>query len=625
MKVIKLNNIKIVLAAVVLLFCIGCSEQVLQKNIQDANFWVLFENSKAQANENNLTWDFELHRAGKYDVQIIKKGEQTDALPKIELESDGIKINEIPNKIFVINDAKGLKQTVYQFNKTLLFKKPGLKSLKINNPKSIDQIRILPNYRGKLGFGTDTYKTEWEEMHNSSEKQAALSWFKDAKYGMFIHWGLYSQAGGIWEDERMEESKNIGPKVSEWLMFKFKIPRNEYAALAKTFNPDKSFAKNIAKLAKDAGMKYMVITSKHHDGFALFDSKSSEFDMVDATPYKADAIKELYNACLEEGIGFGVYYSHGNDWFNGTDGNFSNVKKVNDSLGVLSHSIGKNQWDPSPNTHAEYLENKAISQVKELLHAMPELRLIWFDGDGYITEDQSFQFYKTVFDINPNVIVNRRVGYDFGDYLDAGDNVIPSADTKLTKHWETCGTTNNSWAYKSYDKDFKSVQEMLYYLVDIASKGGNYLLNIGPDGKGHVPEQSANGLREIGKWLKINGDAIYGTSSWKIIKEGEDETLLRGTEHRAKKGFTSSFSANDFWFTAKENKVYAISLATPENSATIKSLKKGNAQVESVKVLGYKEKVVWKQTEDYLKVDLAGINIGNNGYVLEVTLIDNKN
>ena len=341
----------------------------------------------------------------------------------------------------------------------------------------------------------------------------------------------------------MEESENLGPKVSEWLMFKFKISRSEYVELAKTFKPNTSFARNIAKLAKNAGMKYIVITSKHHDGFVLFDSKSSEFDMVDATPYKADAIKELYEACLEEGIGFGVYYSHGNDWRDGADGNYANTKKENDVLGVQSHLLGGNYWDPSPNTHAEYIQDKALPQVKELLALLPQLRLVWFDGDGYITKDQSYQFYKTIYDINPNVIVNRRVGYDFGDYLDAGDNVIPSANEKLTKQWETCGITNNSWAYKSYDNDFKSTQEMLYYLVDIASKGGNYLLNVGPDGKGNVPEQSANGLLEIGKWLKVNGTAIYGTIRWKISHEGQNETLLAGTEHRSIKGFSCSFSS----------------------------------------------------------------------------------
>jgi alpha-L-fucosidase len=281
----------------------------------------------------------------------------------------------------------------------------------------------------------------------------------------------------------MENSGYAGPGVSEWLMFKFRIPRYEYAELAKSFNPDKSFARNIALLAKEAGMKYVVVTSKHHDGFALFDSECSDSDIVDRTPYKADAIKELYFACLAEGLAFGVYYSHGNDWYDGTDGNYANVKKVNDSLGILSHAPGKNLWDPSPNTHAQYLENKALPQIKELLAMMPELRLIWFDGGGYISEKQAFQFYKTIFDINPRIIVNRRVGYDFGDYLDAGDNVIPSASDILSKHWETCGTTNNSWAYKSYDDDWKSTQKILYYLVDIASRGGNYLLNIGPDGE----------------------------------------------------------------------------------------------------------------------------------------------
>jgi len=406
----------------------------------------------------------------------------------------------------------------------------------------------------------------------------------------------------------MEASENLGPKVSEWLMFKFQISREEYAELAKTFNPDTSFAKNIAKLAKDAGMKYIVITSKHHDGFALFDSKTSEFDMVDATPYKADAIKELYDACLEEGIEFGVYYSHGNDWSDGADGNYANVKKANDALGVQSHFLGKNFWDPSPNTHAEYIQNKALPQVKELLGLLPKLRLVWFDGDGYITEDQAYEFYKTIYDF-------------FGDYLDAGDNVIPSANEKLTKQWETCGTTNNSWAYKSYDKDFKSTQEMLYYLVDIASKGGNYLLNIGPDGKGNVPEQSASGLREIGDWLKVNGEAIYGTTRWKISREGQDETLLSGTEHRSKKGFSRSFSAKDFWFTTKANKVYVISLKSPQGLTKIKSLKLANAKVEKVSLLGSSAKLLWKQTEASLEVDLSDIKIDNaNGYALEVIL-----
>ena len=600
---------------VILFLSIACSKQMSTKIVQGSNFWVVLDAEKAQESNGELLWEFQLERQGKYDLQIIFDGELDSLTTDITVKSNGLDITEIPKKIFVINED-GIKRTVYQFSENLVYDEAGLQTIKIKTNSNFNKVRLTPLYRNNLGFGSSKYEDEWKAMHNSPEKQATLNWFKNAKYGMFIHWGLYSQAGGIWKGKRMEDLP--GPKVSEWLMYKFQIPRNEYAELAKTFNPDKSFAQNIAKLAKDAGMKYVVITSKHHDGFALFDSKVSTFDMVDATPYNADVVKELYDACLAEGLDFGVYYSHGNDWYDGADGNYLNVKKVNDSLGILSHATGKNLWDSSSNTHAEYIQNKALPQVKELLNLLPKLRVIWFDGDGYINEKQAFQFYKAVFDINPNVILNRRVGFDFGDYLDAGDNVIPSGEVKLSKLWETCGTTNNSWAYKSYDYDFKSTQEMLYYLVDIASKGGNYLLNIGPDGKGHVPEKSAKGLREIGQWLAVNGDAIYGTSRWIIQREGQDETLLKGTDHRANKGFSRAFSAKDFWFTSKENKVYAISFVKPEAPVEIKSLSLANGKVEKVRLLGNSSDVVWEQTDNALNVDLTGINVDSSGYTLEV-------
>lgn len=623
-KMKKLNNYswtRIFCLMSLMFFFDECTTKSDKKIIQQENFWIILNEDRAKAHNDQLTWEFELNRLGKYDFQIICNG-KLDALPEVvRVEAGDFLMEESPKKIFVIGE-EGAEQTVFQFKRNIIFKETGRQELTVELGSPFSQIRITPSYRHKLGFGSGKYHNEWLTMHQSPEKQAALTRLKEAKFGMFIHWGLYAQAGGIWKGVKMEDSGIPGPGVSEWLMFKFQIPRSEYAELAKTFNPDKSFAQNIAKLAKDAGMKYVVITSKHHDGFALFDSKCSEYDMVDATPYNADAIKELYNACLAEGVDFGVYYSHGNDWHNGTDGNYSNIKKINDSIGILSHAPGKNFWDPSPNTHAEYIENKALPQIVELLEAMPQLRLIWFDGDGYITEEQAFKFYKTIFDINPNVIVNRRVGYDFGDYLDAGDNVIPSADDKLTKHWETCGTTNNSWAYKSYDEDWKSTQEMLYYLVDIASKGGNYLLNIGPDGKGHVPEASANGLREIGDWLKINGDAIYGTTRWKVAHEGQNETLLEGTGHRAKHGFSRSFSSDDFWFTARENKVYTISLVEGAGSIQIHSLNSKSGIIEHVRLLGSVEKIQWRQTNAELILDLEGIPTGSNGYVIEVTFVD---
>ncbi|MDO5969593.1 alpha-L-fucosidase [Flavivirga aquimarina] len=591
---------------------IQISEPV-KESFDQTSKWILLNKTDAIKDGNSYSWDFEVKHPIIYNVQVLFTKLLTKDLEIVRVNVDEQEIKESINESY-----KTYKnQVVSEFEKTIKFNKKGKHILTIETTADFEQIRIVPNFRNPIGTGE--HHEEWLKMHQSPEKQAALDWFKEAKFGMFIHWGLYSQAGGVWKGTRINDAPYPGPKVAEWLMHAFRIPRDEYATLAKTFNPDKSFAQNIAKLAKDAGMKYVVITSKHHDGFALFDSESSDYDMVDATPYKADAIKELYEACLNEGIDFGVYYSHGNDWKDGTDGNYVNIKKVNDSLGVFTHPMGKNLWDPSPNTHEAYVESKAYPQINELVKALPKLRLIWFDGEGFITEEQSFRFYKLIFDANPNILVNRRVGWEFGDYLDAGDNKIPSADETLEKYWETCGTTNNSWGYKSYDNDWKSTKELLYYFVDIMSKGGNYLLNIGPDGVGHVPEASAKGLREMGAWIQINSEAVYGTSRWKTPNEGQEETLLEGTGHRAAKGFSRSFTPQDFWFTTKNNKVYAISLVEASGIISIKALGKKEGTIKSVKILGSKKEVKWNQTDDGLRVNLKDIQTNKNGFVVEVS------
>ncbi|WP_299668789.1 alpha-L-fucosidase [uncultured Polaribacter sp.] len=576
--------------------------------------WILLDKTDAIKDGNSYSWSVDIEHPIVYNVQVLFENEFSENSEEVNVNIGEHSIKEPFNKSY-----KTYKnEIVSEFKQTIDFNEIGKEKLTIITDADFKQIRIIPNFRNPIGSGK--HHEEWLAMHQSPEKQAALAWFKEAKFGMFIHWGLYSQAGGIWKGTKINDSAYPGPKVAEWLMHAFRIPREEYKELAKTFNPDKSFAQNIAKLAKDAGMKYVVITSKHHDGFALFDSKSSDYDMVDATPYKADAIKELYEACLSEGLDFGVYYSHGNDWNDGTDGNYANVKKINDSLGIFTHPSGKNLWDPSPNTHAEYLEMKAYPQIKELINLLPKLRLIWFDGEGFITEEQSFRFYKLVYDTNPNVLVNKRVGWDFGDYLDAGDNKIPSADETLDKYWETCGTTNNSWGYKSYDDDWKSTQELLYYFVDIMSKGGNYLLNIGPDGLGNVPEASAKGLREMGAWIKVNQEAIYGVSRWKIPNEGQEETLLDGTGHRAAKGFKKTFTSKDFWFTTKGNKVYAISLVPASGKILIHSLNKNVGVIKNVRILGSEKDVEWKQTESGLEVSLTGIESSKYGFVVEASL-----
>ncbi|CAH8283031.1 alpha-L-fucosidase [Mariniflexile fucanivorans] len=601
------------------LIVFGCINKLKGSESKEVVFdqtknWILLNKEDATKTGTIYSWEFEKGNPIEYMVQVVFEKDFPINAKSATITMDDQEAVDALNQSYKTYNG----QLIAEFKKTIKFSKMGKHVFTIDTDTDFKQIRIIPHYKNPLGSGQ--YHEQWLKMHESPEKQAALKWFKEAKFGMFIHWGLYSQAGGMWKGTRINDAPFEGPKVAEWLMHAFQIPRAEYAELAKTFNPDKSFAENIAKLAKKAGMKYVVITSKHHDGFSLFDSKVSNYDMVDATPYKADAVKELYDACLSEGLDFGVYYSHGNDWNDGGDGNYANVKKVNDSLGVFTHDSGKNLWDPSPNSHADYFKTKAMPQVKELINLLPKLRLIWFDGEGLINEDQSFQFYKLVYDTNPNVLVNRRVGWDFGDYLDAGDNKIPSADETIDKYWETCGTTNNSWGYKVYDTDWKSTQELLYYFVDILSKGGNYLLNIGPDGKGNVPEASANGLIEMGDWIATNKEAVYGTSRWKIANEGQVETLLDGTGHRASKGFKRSFTTSDFWFTAKENKVYAISLVPASNKILIRSLNKTNGEVKNVRVLGSDKEVEWKQTELGLEVNLNGIKSNKNGFVIETSL-----
>lgn len=602
----------------VFLSLMGCKNETKKDDLVKINFdqtmnWIVLENSKAKKEGSTYSWNFDVEHPISYVIQMVINDNLSEDSSLIKITVDETEFEEPLTKKHTVKN----NQIISEFKKIIKFRTPGVHHISIDTDIDFNKVRIIPHFKNTVGSGK--YKEEWLSMHQSPEKQAAIDWFKEAKFGMFIHWGLYSQAGGIWKNVKINDSPIPGPKVAEWLMHAFQIPREEYKALAKTFNPDKSFAQNIAKLAKDAGMKYVVITSKHHDGFALFDSECSEYNMVDATPYKADAIKELYEACLELGLDFGVYYSHGNDWMDGTDGNYANIKKVNDSLGIFTHPSGKNLWDPSPNTHAEYLENKAYPQIRELIHLLPELKLIWFDGEGFVNEDQSFEFYKMVYQLNPNILVNRRVGWDFGDYEDAGDNKIPSADEVIKKHWETCGTTNNSWGYKSYDHDWKSTKETLYYIIDIASKGGNYLLNIGPDGKGVVPLESQNILREVGAWMKTNGKAIYGTKRWSIASEGQKETLLDGTGHREIKGFNRHFTAEDFWFTKKENKVYAISLVKPSENILIKSFKEEIGEIKGVQILGIDHDLVWEQTENGLKVNVDGLETDENGFVIEVS------
>ncbi|MCG8581807.1 MAG: alpha-L-fucosidase, partial [Bacteroidales bacterium] len=420
----------------------------------------------------------------------------------------------------------------------------------------------------------------------------------------------------VWKGKKMEEMRR--PYVAEWVQYGAEIPREEYAALADDFNPTDFDADAVAKLAKDAGMKYLVITTKHHDGFAMYDSDYSDFDIMDATPYKQDVVKALYDACQKYEIDFGIYYSHNIDWADGHDCQYSVIKSNNDALGKKTEIFGPNLWDPSSNTFDEYLEQKAYPQVKELLTKFPNMKQLWYDMSRYMTADQSYDFYKVAYDIQPQMIINERVGNGFGDFDIPGDNKIPSDMSEITKPWQTVGTLNNSWGYKSYDHDWKSVKELLFWLVEIVSKGGNYMLNIGPTASGEVPQESITNLQQVGEWLKINGEAIYGTSAWKVNHEGPTKIKMGGTHERQQHGFSMNFTTEDFWYTKRENTVYAISL---ENSsqALLKSLPNNQYDINKVTLLGSDKELNWNQTEKGLKVELPTELPSATGYVLAVS------
>lgn len=314
---------------------------------------------------------------------------------------------------------------------------------------------------------------------------AALEKFDNNKFGMFIHWGLYAIPAGEWKGQYV---RGIG----EWIMNRAKIPVAEYEQLAKQFNPTKFDADAWAQLAKDAGMRYLVITSKHHDGFAMYGSKVSPYNIVDATPFGRDPMKELSAACAKRGIGFGFYYSQDQDWH--------------------EPNARGNDWDfPKERDAQVYLTGKALPQVKEILTGYGDLSLIWFDTPGLLSEQQVKDLRAEVKELQPQCLLNSRIGHGQGDYMQTGDNAIPIQPYTATK-WEVPATLNDTWGFKKNDTHWKDPADLIGKLADIVSKGGNYLLNVGPTAEGVIPQASQDILRTIGAWLETNGESIYGTS-----------------------------------------------------------------------------------------------------------------
>lgn len=322
------------------------------------------------------------------------------------------------------------------------------------------------------------------------------TWFKtQAKFGMMIHWGLYSILGGEYKGERM------GPHFSEWAQSFFEIPCDEYNKLTKAFNPIYFDAEEWVKCAKDAGMTYMVVTSKHHDGFALFKSEASDFNVVDATPFKRDIIKELSDACRKYGLKFGLYYSQELDWHEFNGGGYD---KGRENLGVMYYA---NKWDFKDDSKKDfdiYFRNKVIPQVTELLTNYGDICLMWFDMGSQITEEQSQELYDLVKSIQPDCLVNSRIGNKMGDYRSLNDNALPSEP--MDDLAESPITMNQSWGYKYYDNNWKDVYEIFRIKNFCNRRGANLLLNIGPDHLGRFPVPCSDVLTQMSDMLKKFND-----------------------------------------------------------------------------------------------------------------------
>ncbi len=346
-------------------------------------------------------------------------------------------------------------------------------------------------------------------------------WFKDAKFGMFIHWGLYSILEGTYNGHTMPDTTfpQGNTWYAEWIKPRLEVPDDYYNGLVNEFNPVLYDPESWVREAINAGMKYLVITAKHHDGFALWDSDVSDFDIA-STPYRKDLIAPLVAACKKYGLKYGFYYSHWQDW--------------EDPDGALPFWY---PWRPDEDFE-KYWQRKSLPQVKELIEKF-DPDLLWFDTwdwDNHITPERRDELIRLVRTYSDKCLINGRICYtnpgENIDFLEMHDNSYPKE--MLDKPWQTPATMQNSWAYHGKDYNWKPATRMLRYLVNNTSKGGNYLLNVGPKADGTLPVPAVRRLREMGAWLGANGEAVYGTEPSSLKVDDVDVYLTEKTEEDVK-------------------------------------------------------------------------------------------
>lgn len=422
-----------------------------------------------------------------------------------------------------------------------------------------------------------------------------MQWWADAKFGMFIHWGLFSQTAGYWDGHKA--------KGSEHFMIYERIPLTEYAKIANDFNPVKFNAEKWVLTAKNAGLKYIVITSKHHDGFAMFDSPSSNYNIKMRTPYAKDPMKELVDACHKHGIKFGFYYSLGRDWEDPDVPTNWPTKGGRSNLVDFPNEDGK--------VFNKYFERKVKPQIKELLTQYGAIDIIWFDTPELISLAESKELLTLINTIQPNCIVNSRVGNNLGDYKVLEQEIVKGKQSAL---WESCITMSKNWGYIKYDSVYKSPELMVRQLLEIVSKGGNLLLNIGPTALGEITQPALDRFAIIGKWMATNSEGIYGTRTWKVdgeilekapvtIENGKNE--IDNTMKDAENDATSKTIIPEVRFLSKGNDLYAFVCSFRDKRLFIKTLSANtNLPIKNIFLIGSKKSVKWKQTSEGLIVDM---------------------
>lgn len=411
--------------------------------------------------------------------------------------------------------------------------------------------------------------SEYDGTETEEEFDNRMQWFRDAKFGQFIHWGAYAQAGG--------EYKGRWVQYSEWIMNHLKISKEDYAKdIAKPFNPTEFNAEEVVKLAKEAGQEYLVFTTRHHEGFSMYDTEIREFKDYQLMGYGdyegADPTEELAKECKKQGVKFGTYYTI-YDWHDKTQDNFGHYME--------------------PGQKEEY-KTRMKGQLREIIEKY-DTELLWFDGEwpDWWTKEDGREFYRYLRTLKPSLVINNRVGKknpDDGDY-GTPEQEIPAGG--LDYDWESCMTLNRSWGYHKTDENWKSSQVVIENLVDCASKGGNYLLNVGPDEEGRVPQGSANILKEVGTWMDVYGDSVYGTRISCFNK------LPRGV--RA---------------TTKEGKVYLhFTEWQAENAVKIPALVN---QINGMKIMGTDINVNYTELKDGILIETP--NYAGNKYdtVIEI-------